>query len=1338
MSFSFSRLFDAVFGWLIPDPPPYQGGAELTIAKPAYEPIVYGHVTNVEGVIVASHIVNPPDGDDIPNDILYVQVVWSVGYIQEVMQIYLDDEPIDSTKFDASNGRWVQHLNVTNGDDKSFTMDGVAGSVDFKSKGYSYSVIRLEYDPEKMNKLPKITADLLGLKVTPVGGGAKVYSDNYADILNDYLTNPDYGRGLDSSRINQASLVSEEAFSSSLVYPYADSPSYQPLISCNLRLDGNNTILNNINKILKGCRGILPFIDGEFHFLIERDRTALVGFEIDDTNRMSDFIVEDIEIKDYYNKVTVRFKDRAQKGKLGNAVYPVDDTEYQTYLTVDGDIPYEKTVTVDTINNMYEALQMAEIILKRSRNALKVKVSVKSEAKVVGVGQVINVSNVAFGMVQKPFIAMNKKTKASGIVELELIEYQGSIYPWGEKDEQIIPDTTVVDYTVVTVPTNLTISIPTDGTSQAVITWDSPHNSFFIDMDGDVSNTGNKFYPLVNLPFGERTFKVKAINGLGYSSGFASLVFDIVVPQTPTLTLVVGTFDVEVTPSITGSYLGVTFELLIGITNVENDAVNKGKSGTFTLTGLVPETDYYVWVRTVNIAGVSAWTTDTFTTLDGAEIIAVVGDLSLIEFDEIKVDVAELETNVAELELETESLLEDVIWNTVLHQEKVTELGVNTADISYNEEAIVTETTARVSQGTLLQASVDAHGIVIDGEIERVDLISLDVDGNNTAISTLEGTVNNVTSGVTATYGLTLTAQTTADGAATVSNTLSNQVNNVTTGLSATNTIAQNATTTADGAATAVTTINASIDDIENMTGTASTLSLSVDKNTAAFSLEANVDGKIVGVKAGIDANGSILDFMGDQVRFLKADGVTPAIYFNTVDGKYYFDGDLIAAGGNFSGTVTIGGTNLTQTNTLNSNTTYAELDGTKPPTNANFVNNTNQLTDGSGLGNTAQWNNVANTSNAPDDNATANQSDSTTNNAIGNAALTAQWNNVSGTGKPANYATANSTDAQIRAIAAATSGSVGGWTIESNYIYSGTKQTTDGAFAAVGSITLSNTGAIRANQFRIDNNGSAHFKGDISGASGEFSGTMKISTVFEIDAAGVLRADDAIFDNVGAKVILATTNSGAPTGSFTNAGTGRAVYGNGSGTGDGVYGIGDVGVRANSRLGVSAFYADNGGYSPFTGSHEGLIPINQPEIIQGDIVCDVSVINIQNISNAICEMELSTTVNQKSARGIFVRQVDLVVEDVAGLDNDVETAQLSLVYDLIGFNSLGEGAMNVCGEGGDIEIGDLIVTSSIAGKGMKQSDDILRNYTVAESRQNVTFSSATEIKQIACIYRCG
>jgi hypothetical protein len=75
---------------------------------------------------------------------------------------------------------------------------------------------------------------------------------------------------------------------------------------------------------------------------------------------------------------------------------------------------------------------------------------------------------------------------------------------------------------------------------------------------------------------------------------------------------------------------------------------------------------------------------------------------------------------------------------------------------------------------------------------------------------------------------------------------------------------------------------------------------------------------------------------------------------------------------------------------------------------------------------------------------------------------------------------------------------------------------------------------------------------------------------------------------------------------------------------------------------------------------------------------------------------------------------------------------------DIIQMNALGDGQINVCGENGDIEVGDLIVTSNTPGKGMKQSDGFIQNFTVAKAREAVTFSSPDEVKQIVCIYMCG
>ena len=170
---------------------------------------------------------------------------------------------------------------------------------------------------------------------------------------------------------------------------------------------------------------------------------------------------------------------------------------------------------------------------------------------------------------------------------------------------------------------------------------------------------------------------------------------------------------------------------------------------------------------------------------------------------------------------------------------------------------------------------------------------------------------------------------------------------------------------------------------------------------------------------------------------------------------------------------------------------------------------------------------------------------------------------------------------------------------------------------------------------------------------------------------------------------------------------------------------------------------------SAFTGAHDGLIlkTNNQPSV--GDLLVDVNVYAKANVYDSLCVNEMSSEANQKGVIGVFAENADdshipsaLTIpadnpENGSFLSFDPQYTDIDL-YQKVVINALGEGLINVCGEGGDIETGDLIVTSSVAGKGMKQSDDFVRVYTVAKSREDVTFSGPTEVKQIACVYISG
>ena len=180
------------------------------------------------------------------------------------------------------------------------------------------------------------------------------------------------------------------------------------------------------------------------------------------------------------------------------------------------------------------------------------------------------------------------------------------------------------------------------------------------------------------------------------------------------------------------------------------------------------------------------------------------------------------------------------------------------------------------------------------------------------------------------------------------------------------------------------------------------------------------------------------------------------------------------------------------------------------------------------------------------------------------------------------------------------------------------------------------------------------------------------------------------------------------------------------------------------------AAYANQGVIGPFTGAHDALLTKDTISEL-GDITIDSGFVVKKDVSDTITKVNISSQANQKGVVGVFsgvgnLTPAALCYFKEASADSKEpnlpivkpEYEYLLVDNDVITINSVGEGQINVCGEGGNIEVGDLIVTSSIAGKGMKQSDDLIRNITVAKSRENITFNSPTEIKQIACIYLAG
>lgn len=194
----------------------------------------------------------------------------------------------------------------------------------------------------------------------------------------------------------------------------------------------------------------------------------------------------------------------------------------------------------------------------------------------------------------------------------------------------------------------------------------------------------------------------------------------------------------------------------------------------------------------------------------------------------------------------------------------------------------------------------------------------------------------------------------------------------------------------------------------------------------------------------------------------------------------------------------------------------------------------------------------------------------------------------------------------------------------------------------------------------------------------------------------------------------------------------------------------------AHSPSGRGKIYIVDGS-GPFTGFHEGMIDLNE-SIEIGDIVTDIDVFYRHSISNVLFSVARSNDANNSRVLGIVsnILPIGFGIPGILWVDEqtfndedlgpstkmvihpDFEIEALQSQYKVVQINALGEGQLNVCGQNGNINAGDLLVSSAIPGKCMKQDDNIVRSNSVAKARESVVFDDPAQIKMIACIYLCG
>lgn len=132
----------------------------------------------------------------------------------------------------------------------------------------------------------------------------------------------------------------------------------------------------------------------------------------------------------------------------------------------------------------------------------------------------------------------------------------------------------------------------------------------------------------------------------------------------------------------------------------------------------------------------------------------------------------------------------------------------------------------------------------------------------------------------------------------------------------------------------------------------------------------------------------------------------------------------------------------------------------------------------------------------------------------------------------------------------------------------------------------------------------------------------------------------------------------------------------------------------------------------------------------QGMLMISTGRVNKLSFLDTIVECSISSKANDKRVYGIYAN---------SELVNGKEVHSVA---------AIGEGQILVCNYAGELENGDYVVSSQIPGLGQKQSDDILRSFTVAKITEDIDWSLVHEYvwfngisykrTMASCTYHCG
>ena len=530
-------------------------------------PVIYG--TRLVG---GTRVFMETSGTD--NTYLYMALVMCEGEINGISEIRVDDKVVtfasslaDNTAVEvaSSDSNFYKNSASLIRLEPHFGSDGQSASSllgtlsswgsNHKLSGLAYLAIRFTWNQDAFNSIPKVQAKVQGKKIVTLNSSlvesSPTFSANPAFCLLDYLRNERYGKGIPTADIDLQSFRDASVVCDTQVTPFSGGSDIN-LFDCNAVLDTSKKVIDNVRELLKGCRGFLPYTSGKYKLIIETTGTASITLTEDDI--IGGYNLASPSKNDKYNRVIVSFVNPDRNFQVDEVQFPpVDDSglisadQHATMKTADGGFLLEGKFDFKTLTSPYQSEEMAEIILRRSREALSLEINVGFDAYDLAIGDIVNITHASLGFSAKAFRVMGITFNEDFTISLTLIEYQASHYTFASKTQvSSTPSTNLPNPFSIQPPASVTLSDEmieyADGitiTRLNIAIGASPDqfvSNYQVEAkqstesDFKIISVGTQLnHEFLNVIDGATyNVRVKAINSLGVNSTFTSATHTVV------------------------------------------------------------------------------------------------------------------------------------------------------------------------------------------------------------------------------------------------------------------------------------------------------------------------------------------------------------------------------------------------------------------------------------------------------------------------------------------------------------------------------------------------------------------------------------------------------------------------------------------------------------------------------------------------------------------------------------------------------------------------------------------------------------------------------------------